>query len=123
MSKLSNVLTMLQLLQNGRKYSVKELSKILEVSERMIRKYKEELEYSGIFIDTIRGQYGGYVLNRNFNVPYLNFNDDDLYIIDRVSKIISDSKLKNKLIDIKSKMNLNINNKENNNRVIITDNI
>ena len=32
MSKVSNVITMLELLQNGRKYSVSELSNILEVS-------------------------------------------------------------------------------------------
>ncbi len=40
MSKLSNALLMLQFLQNGRKYSIKELAEKLEVSERMIRKYK-----------------------------------------------------------------------------------
>ena len=44
MSKLSNVLSMLQLLQNGKKYSIKELSEKLEVTPRMIRVYKEELE-------------------------------------------------------------------------------
>lgn len=32
MSKISNILTMLQLLQNGRKYSIKELTEKLEVS-------------------------------------------------------------------------------------------
>lgn len=64
MSKLSNTLLLLQLLQNGRKYSIKELASKLEVSERMIRKYKEELEYAGIFIDTIKGPYGG---NLQFN--------------------------------------------------------
>lgn len=36
MSKLSNELLMIQLLSNGRKYSLKELSNILEVSERMV---------------------------------------------------------------------------------------
>ena len=44
MSKISNVLTMIQLLQSGRKYSITELSNKLEVSERMIRVYKEDLE-------------------------------------------------------------------------------
>ena len=55
MSKLSNELLMIQLLSNGRKYSIKELSNILEVSERMVRCYKEEIEKSGIIIETIRG--------------------------------------------------------------------
>ena len=69
MSKLSNVLMMLQLLQNGRKYSIRELSEKLEVSPRMIRQYKEELEYAGIYIETIRGPYGGYVLNQSIKLP------------------------------------------------------
>lgn len=69
MSKLSNVLLMLQLLQNKRKYSIKELSEALEVSPRMIRQYKEELELAGIYIDTIYGPYGGYVLNQDIYLP------------------------------------------------------
>ena len=58
MSKISNVLTMLQLLQSGKKYSISELSNELEVSERMIRVYKEDLEKAGIYIDAIIGPYG-----------------------------------------------------------------
>ena len=69
MSKLSNALVMLQLLQNKRKYSIKELSEKLEVSPRMIRQYKDELEYAGIYIETIYGPYGGYVLNQDVRIP------------------------------------------------------
>lgn len=69
MSKISNVLTMLEYLSLGRKYSIKELSEKLEVSPRMIRVYKDEIEKAGIYIDTIKGPYGGYVLNQNINVP------------------------------------------------------
>lgn len=68
MSKLSNTLTMLQLLSTGRKYSIKELSDILEVTPRMIRVYKDDLEKAGIFIDTIMGPYGGYVLNQEIKI-------------------------------------------------------
>ena len=69
MSKVSNVLTMLEYLSTGRKYSIKQLSSLLEVSPRMIRVYKDELEKAGIYIDTIKGPYGGYVLNKTINVP------------------------------------------------------
>lgn len=77
MSKISNVLLMLQYLENGRKYSIKELSEKLEVSERMIRSYKEELEKVGIYIDTIMGPYGGYVLNQSIKIPSRKFTLDD----------------------------------------------
>lgn len=63
MSKLSNVITMLRIMQNGRKYNIKELSEKLEVSPRMIRQYKNELEEVGIYLESIRGPYGGYYLN------------------------------------------------------------
>lgn len=69
MSKISNVLTMLEYLSTGKKYSIASLAEKLEVTPRMIRVYKDEIEKAGIFIDTIKGPYGGYVLNQNINVP------------------------------------------------------
>lgn len=77
MSKISNVILMLQYLENGRKYNIKELSEKLEVSERMIRVYKEELDKAGIYIDTIMGPYGGYVLNQSIRIPIRKFTKDD----------------------------------------------
>ncbi len=77
MSKISNVLLMLQYLENGRKYNIKELADKLEVSERMIRVYKEELEKAGIYIDAIMGPYGGYVLNQSIRIPARKFNEED----------------------------------------------
>lgn len=86
MSKLSNTLTMLQLLQTGRKYQIKELANILEVSERMIRIYKEDLEKAGIYIDTIMGPYGGYVLNQNIKLPIRKFKYDDAKLLNKYIK-------------------------------------
>lgn len=77
MSKISNVLLMLQYLESGRKYNIKELSDKLEVSERMIRVYKEELEKAGIYIDTLMGPYGGYVLNQSIRIPTRKFSKSD----------------------------------------------
>lgn len=77
MSKISNVILMLQYLESGRKYNIKELAEKLEVSERMIRVYKEELEKAGIYIDTIMGPYGGYVLNQSIRIPARKFSIDD----------------------------------------------
>ena len=83
MSKISNVITMLNLLATGKKYSIEELSKILEVSPRMIRTYKEELEKSGIYIDSIMGPYGGYVLNQSIRIPGRKFKKEDYELLDK----------------------------------------
>ena len=92
MSKVSNVFTMLELLSNGRKYSIKELSENLEVTERMIRAYKDELEQAGIYIDSIRGQYGGYVLNKDNILPKCGFSKYDIQLLENVYKLIEQDK-------------------------------
>ena len=69
MTKLSNTTMLLRLLQNVKKYSINELSNIIEVSPRMIREYKSELELAGIYIESIRGRYGGYYLNQDIKLP------------------------------------------------------
>lgn len=83
MSKISNVLTMLEYLSTGRKYSIQELAEKLEVSPRMIRVYKDEIEKAGIYIDTIKGPYGGYVLNQNINVPKRFIEQSNIKVNDK----------------------------------------
>ena len=97
MSKISNVLLMMQYLENGRKYSIKELSEKLEVSERMVREYKEELEKAGIYIDTVMGPYGGYVLNQSISIPKRKFSKED-YIFLKNLKVSDDDKEKLEII-------------------------
>ena len=98
MSKVSNVITMLELLQTGRKYSIQELSNKLEVSQRMIRVYKEDLEKAGIYIDTIMGPYGGYVLNQSVRMPIRKFKIEDAELLDKYIKNEKDEDIKAKLI-------------------------
>lgn len=104
MSKISNVITMMELLQSGRKYSIKELSEKLEVSERMIRVYKEELEKAGIYIDTIMGPYGGYVLNQTVRVPVRKFKLKDSILLDEYIKQEKDINKKEELILLQDKI-------------------
>jgi len=104
MSKVSNVITMLQLLQSGRKYSINELSKILEVSERMIRVYKEDLEKAGIYIDTIMGPYGGYVLNQTIRMPVRKFKMKDAELLDKYISNETSQDIKEKLVLLQDKI-------------------
>ncbi len=104
MGKLSNTITMLQLLNTGKKYTVDELSKILEVTPRMIRSYKEELDKAGIYIDTIMGPYGGYVLNQSIRMPVRKFRKKDVDLLNRVSSKLNDEQLKNDLYILTDKV-------------------
>jgi Predicted transcriptional regulator len=104
MSKISNALTFIQLLSSGKKYSVDELSKKLEVTPRMVRVYKEELEKAGIYIDTIRGPYGGYVLNQSIKMPTRKFNSKDFNLLINLSKEMKDEKIKDELIILSDKV-------------------
>lgn len=111
MSKISNVLTMLEYLSSGKKYSIAELSEKLEVTPRMIRVYKNEIEKTGIYIDTIKGPYGGYVLNQNINVPkrFITPNEINVKnkeILNLISKAIKEKR--KCFIEYYSKNELNI---------------
>ena len=104
MSKVSNVITMLGLLQTGKKYSINELSNKLEVSERMIRVYKEDLEKAGIYIDTIMGPYGGYVLNQSVRMPVRKFKLKDAKLLDGYIISEKDKKKREELIILQDKI-------------------
>ena len=104
MSKISNAITMLELLSQNRKYSIEELATRLEVTPRMIRFYKEELESSGIYIDTIRGPYGGYILNQNIRIPSRKFNKRDYLLLEEVITLVDNQNLKGELEILKDKV-------------------
>ena len=123
MSKISNVITMLQLLNTGRKYSIKELSERLEVSERMIRVYKDELEKAGIYVDTIMGPYGGYVLRQSVKMPIRKFKVNDYEILDKYISLENDNLEKEKLMLLRDKIyGMYISNKNDDNIITKDDN-
>lgn len=60
MSKFSNILRLIILLKSRGKMKAKELAEELEVNERMIRKYIDDLEKAGVYIASSKGINGGY---------------------------------------------------------------
>ena len=121
MAKLSNMLVMVNLLKSGRKYSVKELAEHLEVSERVVREYKLFLEEAGIYLETIRGPYGGYVLNEDIVMPNLKFDSRDIDLINACILKTRDNELVEKLKGLKDKINYAIIDNQNKNEKILTD--
>lgn len=99
MSKLSNTILMLSYLQSGKKYSIKELAFKLEVTPRMIRTYKEDLEKAGFIIETIFGPYGGYIMKHSNIQVSSCFNEYDIRML---------TELKNCKIDTKKKAYISV---------------
>lgn len=120
MAKLSNLLIMIELLKNGRKYSLDELSDRLEVSKRTVREYKVFLEEAGIYIDTIMGPYGGYVLRQNVNLPEVSFSRSD---VDKLKKLIKSDEDKIIVEDIINKLDISVLSDENKNSNLFMDDI
>ena len=82
MSKVANMLNMIQILKDKKIHSIQSLAENLEVSERMIRQYKLELEEAGIYINSITGKYGGYKLeDENKFLELNNVIKEKMYIL------------------------------------------
>ena len=104
MSKISNILNMITYLSSGKKYSIAELAEKLEVSPRMIRVYKDEIEKAGIYIDTIMGPYGGYVLNKTIRMPIRRFKKKDYELLNKYIETEQDESTKEKLVILQDKI-------------------
>ena len=104
MSKLSNELYMVKLLMNHKKYTINELSKEIEVSTRMIRTYKEDLEKAGIFIESIKGKSGDYILYDNTLLPNLKFSKYDIELVEQLKKGNKDKVLDEKIDSLLNKL-------------------
>lgn len=121
MAKFSNMLIMINLLKSGRKYSVKELAEYLEVSERVVREYKLFLEEAGIYLETIRGPFGGYVLNRDISLPNLKFDKNDVELLNKCIINENEDAISDKLKALKNKINYAVIDNNNKNSKMLTD--
>ena len=90
MSKVANMLNMLQILKDKNIHSISSLAERLEVSERMIRQYKLELEQAGIYLKSYTGKFGGYQLNENSNFLKIeNEVKEKMYLV--MKKVIANN--------------------------------
>ncbi|MEK4467271.1 MULTISPECIES: helix-turn-helix transcriptional regulator [Bacillus] len=78
MSKLSNCLYMIELLHARGKMKICELAELLEVKERMVRIYRDDIEMAGIKIDTTKGRDGGYSLSNTSLFPIKNMSQQEM---------------------------------------------
>ena len=92
--KIINAIQMLNYLNTGNKYSVKELAEKIGITERMVRYYKSELELAGVPIETFMGPNGGYYIINGLNY-YNHFNKYDLQLLENVNKVLEELNYEN----------------------------
>ena len=59
MSKVANMLKMIKILKDEKIHNMKDIAEKIEISPRMVKQYKNELEQAGIYIESKRGINGG----------------------------------------------------------------
>ena len=84
---------MIDLLNTGNIYTIRELSKKLGVTERMIRYYKNEICKNGIIIESFKGPKGGYFMIDHIK-NYISINKYDIQLLDNIYKVLSDTDFK-----------------------------
>ena len=73
----SRVLTLLEILQSGGTWPVRDLAERFGVDERTVRRYAAHLADLNVPVRSLRGRYRGYRLAPGFRVPPLMFTDDE----------------------------------------------
>lgn len=61
------MLKMIKILKDEKIHNMKDIAEKIEISPRMVKQYKNELEQAGIYIESKMGINGGYSLNKELN--------------------------------------------------------
>lgn len=93
MGKIANMLYMIDLLNTGNIYTLKELSEKIGVTERMIRYYKDEICNNGIAIESFKGPNGGYFMIDEIK-NYTSINKYNIQLLDNVKHFLSENNFK-----------------------------
>jgi predicted DNA-binding transcriptional regulator YafY len=90
-SSVENIIKMIRILQNEACVSGQELAFRIGVSVKTIQKYKQDLDQIHIFIETKKGRYGGYYLDKTVLEIHSGLSDAELTaLIDSKNYILND---------------------------------
>lgn len=82
MNRAAACIKLIQILSVRSDYvSTEELADILETNPRNIREYIKELEVAGYTLESMKGLYGGYRLDKSCLLPSLKLTKDDKKVI------------------------------------------
>jgi len=91
MSHVGNAIKMYMLLHKNGKMKISEIASKLELDDRTVRRYKDDLELAGIYIDSETGKYGGYTLRNDNFLLGLNISNREMYSLQLVERYLKDS--------------------------------
>lgn len=78
MSKLSQLLELILMLQYKEFATASELADILKVDKKTIYRYIETLQESNIPVESKKGRYGGFYINKEFHMKYPKLDKEEL---------------------------------------------
>ena len=82
MNKAAACIKLIQILSVRNEYiNTEELADLLETNPRNVREYIKELEVCGYTLESMKGLYGGYRLDKSCILPSLKLNGEDKKII------------------------------------------
>ena len=92
------MLNMVKILEDCKIHTIQDLANELEVSTRMIRIYKQELEQAGIYIQGKQGINGGYILDNMKSTIDIGLTGEEIYQLKNMKKNELDEAIINKII-------------------------
>jgi helix-turn-helix, type 11 domain protein len=98
MSKVANMLKMIKILKDEKIHNMKDIAEKIEISPRMVKQYKNELEQAGIYIESKRGINGGYSLNKELNNIDIGLTYQELIKLKEIKQYFNDDQDFKKII-------------------------
>ena len=98
MSKVANMLKMLKILKDEKIHNMNDIAEKIEISPRMVKQYKNELEQAGIYIESKRGINGGYSLNKELNNIDIGLTYQELIKLKEIEQYFNENQDFKKLI-------------------------
>lgn len=92
------MLKMIKILKDEKIHNMKDIAEKIEISPRMVKQYKNELEQAGIYIESKRGTNGGYSLNKELNNIDIGLTYQELIKLKEIEQYFNDDQDFKKII-------------------------
>lgn len=92
------MLKMIKILKDEKIHNMNDIAEKIEISPRMVKQYKNELEQAGIYIESKRGINGGYSLNKELNNIDIGLTYQELIKLKEIEQYFNDDQDFKKII-------------------------